>query len=146
MSAASLSDHSQELHALVKRLEGEHRQYPVDISELQKETLSQSEAGRLQGLFTFFQDNLTEHMLLEEFEVYPELMRKNLLDPDISSIMQQHHDVTFFLGKMELSLRLHNLTEFKLALDELAEVLRLHQPVEEEKVFPLAVGKGELSQ
>ena len=78
-------------------------------------------------------------MLTEEFEVLPELMRKNLFDSTVSSIMQQHHDVTACLGKMGLSLRLWNLMEFKNALEELAAVLRSHHPAEEEKVFPLVV-------
>jgi len=51
--------------------------------------------------------------------------------------MQQHHDLTASLGRMELALRLKNHEEFKSALDELNRVLKIHQPAEEEKVFPL---------
>jgi iron-sulfur cluster repair protein YtfE (RIC family) len=60
----------------------------------------------LRKAFVSLQDSLVEHMLVEEFEVYPELMRKNLLELAISSIMQQHFNVVSCLGKMELSLRL----------------------------------------
>ena len=77
-------------------------------------------------------------MLVEEFENYPELTRKGLFDQSVSSIMQQHHDVSSSLGKMELSLRLGDFSEFNAALRELAEVLPRHQTAEEEKVFPLA--------
>ena len=140
MSVVSVSERLQELRALVKRLVEEHRRFASDIDELRRSALSQEEICGLQVLFTLLQDGLTEHILVEEFEVYPEIMRRNLFDMSISTIMQQHHDVVSSLGKMELSLRLKNLAEFNAALDELARVLRLHQPAEEEKVFPLAIG------
>lgn len=129
----------QPLRSLVERLEAEHRKFASDIAELAQESRAGQETDLVRELFVPLQDSLTEHMLLEEFEVYPELMRKNLFDQSISSIMQQHHDVTSSLGKMELSLRLKNVAEFKVALDGLAEVLRRHQPAEEEKVFPSAI-------
>ena len=120
-------------------MEEEHRSFASDILGLEKESLADCGADMLRKLFVPLQDSLTEHMLVEEFEVYPELMRKNLFDSSISSIMQQHHDLSSSLGKMELSLRLRNLPEFKAALERLAEVLHMHQPAEEERVFPLAV-------
>lgn len=139
MSAVAVSEPVQELRALVKRLMDQHRQYASEIEGLNAEVQAEEAVEKLREPFTSLQDSLTEHMLTEEFEVYPELMRKNLFDSTVSSIMQQHHDVTACLGKMELSLRLRNLTEFKNALEELAVVLRSHHPAEEEKVFPLVV-------
>ena len=139
MSVVTPIEHLQELRALVSRLEKEHRKFASDIDGLEEKT-QEDEADTVRKLFILLQDILTDHMLVEEFEVYPELMRKNLFDASISSIMQQHHDVTSSLGKMELSLRLGNFTEFQAALEELAGVLRKHQPAEEEKVFPLATG------
>jgi len=140
MSVVSVSEHLQELRVLVKRLVEEHRRFASDIDELHRSALSQEETGGLQVVFTLLQDGLTEHILVEEFEVYPEIMRRSLFDASVSSIMQQHVDVVSSLGRMELSLRSKNLAEFNAALEELTRVLRLHQPAEEEKVFPLAIG------
>ncbi|MDG7026331.1 MAG: hemerythrin domain-containing protein [Nitrososphaerota archaeon] len=137
MSAVAPIGHLQEIRMLVGRLEKEHRAFASDIGGLE-EKVQADEVGMVRKLFVQLQDSLTDHMLVEEFEVYPELMRKNLFDASISSIMQQHHDVTSSLGKMELSLRLGNFIEFQAVLEELARVLRKHQPAEEEKVFPLA--------
>ena len=139
MSVVAPIEHLQELRTLVSRLEKEHRKFASDIDGLE-EKVQADEVDAVRELFVPLQDSLTDHMLVEEFEVYPELMRKNLFDAWISSIMQQHHDVTSSLGKMELSLRLGNFAEFQAALEELAGVLRKHQPAEEEKVFPLATG------
>lgn len=139
MSTVAASEQLQELRTLVKRLVEQHRQYASDIEGLNAEVQAEEATEKLKEPFTSLQDGLTEHMLTEEFEVYPELMRRNLFDSTVSSIMQQHHDVTACLGKMELSLRLGNLTEFKNALEDLATVLRSHHPAEEEKVFPFVV-------
>lgn len=138
MSAISAREHLQELRLLVKRLEGEHRQLESELDALNRGVPAVGEVDRLRKGFIQLQDELTEHMLVEEFEVYPELMRKSLFDPAVSAIMQQHHDVTSGLGKMESALRLKNTAEFEAALAELACVLHLHQPAEEEKVFPIA--------
>lgn len=138
MSSTSVLDHLQELRQLVKRLEEEHRKFASEIDSLSRDVLTAGEVEKLKERFVSLQDTLTEHMLVEEFEVYPELMRKNLFDSAVSAIMQQHHDVTSNLGKMQLALRLRNSVEFKAALAELSGVLRLHQPAEEEKVFPIA--------
>ncbi len=140
MSTVAVSERLWQLRALVKRLEREHRKFASDIGGLQEESRVDRDMEALRRRFVELQDSLTEHMLTEEFEVYPELMRKNLFDQSISAIMQQHHDLTASLGKMELSLRLKNLAEFGASLDELAGILRSHQPAEEEKVFPLATG------
>lgn len=139
MSTVAVSERLQELRTLVERLVKEHREYASGIEGLDAGVQREETAEKLREPFTFLQDSLTEHMLTEEFEVYPELMRRNLFDSTVSSIMQQHHDVTACLGKMELSLRLGNITEFKNALEELAMVLRSHHPAEEEKVFSLVV-------
>lgn len=136
MSTVAVSEHLQELRALVTKLELEHKQFASDIETMQANL---EEVESIRRSFVPLQDSLTEHMLEEEFEVYPELMRKNLFDLSTSAIMQQHHDVTASLGKMELSLRLVNMEEFKAALDQLTAVLRSHQPAEETKVFPLAI-------
>jgi iron-sulfur cluster repair protein YtfE (RIC family) len=138
MNTVAVPEHLQELRALVERLIGEHRKYASDMEVLNSE-VQEGTVEMLREPFTSLQDSLTEHMLVEEFEVYPELMRKNLFDSSVSSIMQQHHDVTSCLGKMELSLRLGNLAEFRSALEGLAVVLRSHHPAEEERVFPLVV-------
>ena len=122
------------LRALVDKLVREHREFPSQVEGLR----SPHALKDLGGLFVRLQDDLTEHMLTEEFEVYPELMKKNRFDETTSMIMQQHHDLTASLGKMELALRIGNLPEFIAALDELDRVLRVHQPAEEEKVFPKA--------
>ena len=139
MSEIAVTERVQELRALVARLEEEHRTFASEIGSLQGEVRSSGETEGLRAPFVSLQDALTGHMLLEEFEVYPELARKGLFDSSISTIMQQHHDVSSCLGKMELSLRLRSIAEFKAALEELAAVLRLHQPAEEEEIFPLAV-------
>ena len=139
MSAVTPIEHLQELRALVSRLKKEHWELASDIDGLEGK-IQADEVDIVRKLFIPLQDSLTDHMLVEEFEVYPELMRKNLFDASISSIMQQHHGVTSSLGKMELSLRLGNFVQFQSALGELAGVLRKHQPAEEEKVFPLAAG------
>ena len=138
MSTLAVTEHLQELCTLVKRLEEEHRKFASDIAGLEKKSQTDQETSMIRALFVPLQDTLTEHMLVEEIEIYPELMRKGLFDQSVSSIKQQHLDVSSSLGKMELSLRLGNFSKFNAALRELAEVLHRHQTAEEEKVFPLA--------
>lgn len=132
----------QEAHSireLVARLIQEHLSYPLLIKALNVSPAGVRDMLDLNDHFVKLKDSLTEHMLSEEFEIYPELMRRGLFDEGTSTIMQQHHELTASLGKMELALRLGNLMEFTKALDELDSVLRLHQPAEEEKVFPQAL-------
>ena len=139
MIAAPVSEHLQELRRLVQTLTEQHREFALSMDRLDRSIASAADAEKLQAVFVRLKDDLTGHVLVEEFEVYPQLMRKNLFDAAISSIMQQHHDVIASLGKMELALRLESLPEFRAALEELSSVLRVHQPAEEEKVFALAV-------
>jgi hemerythrin superfamily protein len=127
------------IRELVDRLIQEHRVYPLQVKALNDGLASPQNLGSLTEHFVHLQDSLTEHMLAEEFEVYPEVMKRGLFDEGTSIIMQQHHDLTASLGKMELALRIRNLIEFRAALDEMDKVLRVHQPAEEEKVFPLAL-------
>jgi hemerythrin superfamily protein len=127
------------IRELIDRLIQEHRAYPSQVEALNDALATPENLERLNDHFVKLQDSLTEHMLNEEFEVYPELMKRGLFDETTSMIMQQHHDLTASLGKMELALRIRNLGEFRVALEELDKVLRVHQPAEEEKVFPQAV-------
>jgi hypothetical protein len=122
---------------LVARLIREHRQFPPQVKVLNDDLDNPGNLGALTEHFMHIKDTLTEHMLTEEFEFYPELVRRDLFDENVSAIMQQHHDVTAALSKMELTLRLKNMREFKAALDDLERVLDIHHPAEEDKVFPL---------
>ncbi len=127
----------ESINELVARLIREHSQFPPRIRELNDDLGNTSKPEALREHFIHLQDTLTEHMLTEEFEFYPELVRRNLFDETVSAIMQQHHEVTAALSKMELTLRLKNVPEFKASLDDLERVLNIHHPAEEEKVFPL---------
>ncbi len=133
----SESEQVQGLLEQIKRLLAEHRSYASELERLRGEARTGVATISLRDHFTALQDSLTEHMLTEEFEIYPEVMKRDLFDSSISSIMQQHHDVTSCLGKMELSLRLGRAEEFLSAMEELVGVLCSHQPAEEEHVFPL---------
>ena len=127
------------LRELVDKLVQEHRTFPLQIVIINGDLAHYQAKKVLSEHFVRLQDALTGHMLTEEFEVYPELMKRGLFDEVTSMIMQQHHDLTASLGKMELALRIGNFNEFRAALDELEKVLRVHQPAEEEKVFPRAL-------
>ncbi len=135
MSAVLARTEVNSLRELIDRLIEEHRSFPSQVKSL-GDGLATSQARSLGERFVRLQDTLTEHMLTEESEVYPELMKRGFFDEETSTIMQQHHSLTSSLGKMELALRLRNLREFRATLDELANVLKVHQPAEEEKVFP----------
>jgi hemerythrin superfamily protein len=134
-SAVAVRAEMNSLRELIDKLVQEHRAYPAQVDGLARS----QDFGELGERFVRLQDSLTEHMLSEEFEVYPELMKRGLFDETTSTIMQQHHDLTASLGKMELALRIRNLGEFRAALGELDRILRVHQPAEEEKVFPRAL-------
>lgn len=137
---ASVAQELEEMQSLVARLVAEHRQFSVDVDALNGTLGSSRDLRTLRSLFVRLQDGLTEHMVIEEFEFYPQLVKRDLFDDEASAIMQQHHDLTASLNKMELALRLGNLDGFKSALDDLDRVLRVHQPAEEEKLFPLVAG------
>ena len=140
METAAVSAIVQDLHILIGRLEEEHRSFATDIEGLGNAARGDgSSTSTLVVPFTALSDSLTEHMLVEESEVYPAVMAGGLFDPSVSSIMQQHHDVAGSLSRMALALRNDGLGEFRIALEELSSVLRVHQPAEEEKVFPLLV-------
>ncbi len=136
-TAASVVDELQEMGELVAKLMDEHRQFSVDVRELNGALDPPGSLEALRVRFLHLQDALTEHMVVEEFEFYPELARRGLFDDTVSAIMQQHHELTASLNKMGLALRLGDLKEFKSALDDLERVLKVHQPAEEEKLFPL---------
>lgn len=128
---------AESIKELVARLIREHRQFPPQVKGLNDDLGNLNNSEALTEHFIHLKDALTEHMITEEFEFYPELVRRGLFDETVSAIMQQHHDVTAALSKMELTLRLKNVPEFKAALDDLERVLNVHHPAEEEKVFPL---------
>lgn len=136
MAAVAVEEQLGSLRDLIAVLEREHRAFASDVAGLEAEARVGRGADALRGLFIPLRDTLTNHMLTEEFEIYPALMQAGRFDSSISYVMQQHHDVSSCLGKMELSLRLSNFHEFGAALDELSEVLHEHQTAEEEKVFP----------
>ncbi len=137
MSLLPEPEQINELLDQIKRLVAEHRSYASELESLQGEAQAGVAAKSVRDHFTDLHDSLTEHMLTEESEVYPEVMKRGMFDSSISSIMQQHHDVTACLEKMELSLRLGKTAEFLSALVGFAAVLRSHQPAEEKCVFPL---------
>jgi len=136
---ASVSEDLDEIKGLVERLIVEHRQFAVNVGELNAALDPPGNLKALAERFVRLQDGLTEHMVIEEFEFYPELVRRGLFDDAASAIMQQHHDLTASLNKMELALRQRNLEVFKSALDDLEGVLKVHQPAEEEKLFPMVI-------
>lgn len=106
MNVLIANENLQELCKLVERPVEQHRKYPYDIEELDRKINVRDGIKELRKAFVSLQDSLVERVLVEEFEVYPELMRKNLFDSAISSIMQQHVNVVSCLKKMELSFRL----------------------------------------
>lgn len=132
MSAIPATD-VESLGALVDRLAQEHRVFASEIERIGSISALEDMA-ELHQHFVSLQDGLTGHMLTEEFEVNPELVRRGIFDEEMSKIMRQHHDVTAALSKMELALRLRNLAEFRIALEELSRVLEVHHPAEEEKI------------
>ena len=138
-SVITAESEASSIRELVERLIQEHRTFPSQVATLDEDLTRYRALTAIGEHFVKLQDTLTEHMLTEEFEVYPELMKKGFFDEVTSMIMQQHHDLTASLGKMELALRIKNLSEFRAALEELDRVLRVHQPAEEEKVFPRAL-------
>ena len=138
-SVITAKSEASSIRELVDRLIQEHRTFPSQVATLDEDLTRYRALKAIGEHFVELQDTLTEHMLTEEFEVYPELMKKGFFDEVTSMIMQQHHDLTASLGKMELALRIKNLSEFRAALEELDRVLRVHQPAEEEKVFPRAL-------
>ena len=138
-SVITAKSEASSIRELVDRLIQEHRTFPSQVATLDEDLTRYRALKAIGEHFVKLQDTLTEHMLTEEFEVYPELMKKGFFDEVTSMIMQQHHDLTASLGKMELALRIKNLSEFRAALEELDRVLRVHQPAEEEKVFPRAL-------
>lgn len=135
--ADPVADQVREIKELVARLIVEHRGFSTDVVELNGTLESTQEIEALASRFLHLQDGLTEHMVVEEFEFYPELVRRDLFDEEASEIMQQHHELTASLNSMEAALRLRNLEGFRSALEDLQRVLKVHQPAEEEKLFPL---------
>ena len=133
----SVADEVEQVKEVVARLISEHRQFPLWVRELNDDLGGTEDAEILGRHFVHLQDALTEHMVTEEFDFYPELARRGLFNETVSAIMQQHNDLTAALREMELALRSKNLEGFKSALDDLERVLKIHQPAEEEKVFPL---------
>ena len=63
----AVTEHLQQLCALVERLEKEHREFASDIAALEKESQTDEVVSTIRGLFVPLQDTLTEHMLVEEF-------------------------------------------------------------------------------
>lgn len=133
----TLSEQVDSLQELVATLIREHRSFPLQIRGLNDGLTNNVNLPEIVSPFVKLQSDLTAHMITEEFDFYPVLMERGLFDETVSTIMQQHHELTNDLNLMEVSLRAGELQEFKSALDDLSRVLGVHQPAEEEKVFPL---------
>ncbi len=133
----ALSEQVVSLQELVATLIREHRSFPLQIWGLNDGLTNNANLPEIASGFVKLQSDLTAHMITEEFDFYPVLMERGLFDETVSAIMQQHHELTNDLNLMEVSLRAGELHGFKFALDDLSRVLGMHQPAEEEKVFPL---------
>ncbi len=140
-ATASVEEEVGSLKELIAALTKEHRSFPTQLEEMREDLARSGDGSSLQReiemRFFRLQDTLSGHMVTEEFEFYPVVADRGLLDETVSEIMQQHHEITAELERMGLSLRAKDVRGFRSALDALERTLRVHQPAEEEKVFPL---------
>jgi hemerythrin superfamily protein len=136
MSAVTVTEEVRSLRELVADLIREHRIFPQQIHQIKQDLLDSTKLQEVAHRFVSLQSSLMGHMVTEEFDFYPVLAERGLFDETVSAIMQQHHEISADLTVMEVSLRARDLREFKLALDELEHILKVHQPAEEENVFP----------
>jgi Hemerythrin HHE cation binding domain len=134
---SSMAEQVGSLQELVATLIREHRSFPLQIQGLDEGLTNNVDVREVARHFVKLQSDLTAHMVTEEFDFYPVLMERGLFDETVSTIMQQHHELTADLNRMEVSLRAGEMREFKSALDDLSRALGVHQPAEEGKVFPL---------
>ncbi len=136
---SSVTEQVDSLQELVAALIREHRSFPLQIQGLNEGLKDNVDVREVSCRFVKLQSDLTDHMVTEEFDLYPALMERGLFDETVSTIMQQHHELTADLNRMEASMRAGEMREFRSALGNLSRTLGVHQPAEEEKVFPLVV-------
>jgi hypothetical protein len=133
----NLSAEVQELGSLIGRLIKEHREFSTQTCDL-GEGIEKSETfDRLEEIFIPLNEQLVDHMLVEETEIFPEVSRRGLFDERVSEIMQQHLDITAALDEMKFALHRKNLEDLESGFTELTNVMKLHFPAEEKEVFSL---------
>lgn len=86
--ATSEAEEAESIKELVARLIREHRQFLPQVKGLNDDLGNLNNSEALTEHFIHLKDTLTEHMLTEEFEFYPELVRRDLFDENANAIMQ----------------------------------------------------------
>ena len=128
------------LGALVQRLMREHRDFALQTNKLGKSIESENSVfSELAEIFSALKQDLTDHMLVEETEIFPEVSNRGFFNERVSEIMQQHLDITASLDEMKFALHGKDLQAIRSSFTELCEIMNLHFPAEEKEVFSLVV-------
>ena len=128
------------LGTLVQRLMREHRDFASQTRKLDEDIASQSPVYQdITEIFATLRQDLIDHMLVEETEIFPEVSNRGLFNERISEIMQQHLDITAALDTMKFAIHAKDLEELRTGFNELCTIMNLHFPAEEKEVFSLVV-------
>ncbi|MDG6905552.1 MAG: hemerythrin domain-containing protein [Nitrososphaerota archaeon] len=128
------------LEALVQRLMKEHRDFASQTGKLDESIACESPMyHEITKVFATLKEELTDHMLAEETEIFPEVSNRGLFNERISEIMQQHLDITAALDRMKFALHGKDLEELRSGFNELCAIMNLHFPAEEKEVFLLVL-------
>lgn len=126
------------LRALIERLVKEHRTFADQNESLTRMVTEEDEATpELTQLFYTLRDGLLEHIHVEEAQIYPDLKEHGQFDSLVEMIMQQHEELKEALQLMEEALNAKDIESMWEALILLTDILGVHQPAEEEVVFPM---------
>lgn len=134
---SELSMETQGLGSIIRRLLEEHREFSSQAQNLGQSIEESRAFDKLREIFSPLKEQLTDHMLVEESEIFPEVSRRGLFDEKVSEIMQQHLDITAALDKMKFALHRGDVEEFQGGFNDLSNMIDLHFPAEEKEVFSL---------
>lgn len=127
----------ERLRALVQSLLNEHREFSAQTSSLNQGISEGETSSQLMEIFSPLREELMNHMLTEESEIFPEVSRRGYFTERISEIMQQHLDITALLDAMKFAISRGNWNDLREAFHELSVAMNLHFVLEEKEVFSL---------
>ena len=126
------------LRQLVEKLILEHHTF-ADQNEVLVRTAADSDmvTPEMYQLLSSLRDGLMQHIVEEESKIYPDLKRRNQFDNLVAMIMQQHEELKASLRQIEAALDARDTEALRDALTLFTEILSVHQPAEEDVVFPM---------
>jgi hypothetical protein len=109
----------------------------LEAEAIRRELLAIWKYERILPRLERLRDALTAHIFASEEEIFNGLSRGALTPEAAAQLVRQDHELIGLLRNIELALRIHDGLQFRLALQNLAASLVVHQSLERDRLFPI---------